>query len=449
MCGVFGVFNHPQAARLTYLGLYALQHRGQESSGIVASNSTKLVRYCGMGLVNQVYKHPDAFEKLTGNFAIGHNRYSTTGSSNLVNTQPFLIDFKGGQIAAAHNGNLVNASEIRKEMENEGSIFTSTTDTEVIMHCIAKSRHDSIEAKIMDALSQVKGSFSIVFLTKDGMYAAQDYYGNRPLSIGTLGDSFIVSSETCAFDLLGATLLREVKPGELVRISKHGLHSFSIPLFETSIKTAHCIFEYIYFARPDSLIFGENVDKIRRELGRQLAREYPNTQADIVIGVPDSSTTAAIGYSEESGIRFDIGLIRNHYVGRTFILPEQAGRDISALVKFNPVKGVIKNKSVVVVDDSIVRATTMKKIISVLRNGNPSHIHLRISSPPIISPCFYGIDMPEKKHLIAADKTVEEIRDFLGVDSLGYLSRDGMVGTAGKSGKNFCSACFDGMYPIV
>lgn len=448
LCGVFGVYNSSEAANLTYLGLYALQHRGQESSGMAVSDTENLTRYTGMGLVNQVFKHPDILNGLNGPHAIGHNRYSTTGSSNLINTQPILIDFKAGQLASAHNGNLVNAAELRKEMENDGSIFTSTTDTEAIMHLIARSKRTTIDEMILDALSHVKGAYSILFLTKDTLYGARDPYGVRPLLLGELNGSFLLSSESCAFDLIGAKTIREVNPGEMIRIKDNKIKSFSIPQFNPANNTAHCVFEFIYFSRPDSFVFGENVDKIRRELGRQLAREHPVPDADIVIGVPDSSTTAALGYSEESNTRFEIGLIRNHYVGRTFILPEQTVRDFGVRIKFNPVKGVLKNRNIIVVDDSIVRGTTIKKIIQIIRNAEPKEVHLRISSPPIKHPCFYGIDMPDKKRFIAFDKSIEEIREFLGVDTLGYLSIEGLLSIVSKPQKKFCSACFDGNYPI-
>jgi len=447
-CGVFGVYNNQDAANLTYLGLYALQHRGQESSGMVVSDTDKLTRYTGMGLVNHVFRHPDIMKKLHGPHAIGHNRYSTTGSSNLINTQPVLIDFKAGQVASAHNGNLTNAMSIRKEMEDDGSIFTSTTDTEVIMHLIARSKRRQIDEMILDALSNVKGAYSILFLTKDALYGARDPYGIRPLLLGELNGSYFMSSETCAFDLIGVKTIREINPGEMVRIKDTTVESFSIPLYSPVKNTAHCVFEFIYFSRPDSFVFGENVDKIRRALGRQLAQEHPAPDADMVIGVPDSSTTAALGYSEQSKIRFDIGLIRNHYVGRTFILPDQSGRDFGVRIKFNPVKGVIRNKKIVIVDDSIVRGTTMKKIIGLIRAVEPKEIHLRISSPPIKCACFYGIDMPDDKNFIASKKNVEEIREYLGVDSLGYLSIEGLLSVVSKKNRQFCSACFDGQYPI-
>lgn len=448
-CGVFGIYNNPEASQMTYLGLYALQHRGQESTGIAVSNTESLSRHTGMGLVNQVFRHREVLKKLKGPHAIGHNRYSTTGSSTLVNTQPFLIDFKAGQLAAAHNGNLVNAHLLRKEMEEDGSIFTSTTDTEVIMHLVARSRHDTLEAMLLDALSHVEGAYSMLFLSKDAIYGVRDPRGVRPLLLGKLADSWVLASESCAFDLLGAEMVREIEPGEMVRINEQGVQSYRVPVFERIEHSAHCVFEFIYFSRPDSYVFGANVDKVRRKLGRQLAIEHPAPGADIVIGVPDSARTASLGFSEQSGVKFDIGLIRNHYIGRTFIQPAQAGRDVGVRIKFNPVKGVIKDKSIVVVDDSIVRGTTMKKIVRLLRSAGPREIHLRISSPPIMSPCYYGIDMPTKKELVASDLPVEQICEYLEVDSLGYLSIEGMLKCVPQPSVNFCKACFDGKYPIV
>jgi amidophosphoribosyltransferase len=448
-CGIFGIFNSHEAADLTYLGLYALQHRGQESSGIAVSNQNDISMHKAMGLVSQVFRHKDTLDKLKGSSAIGHNRYSTTGSSDILNAQPILINCRIGQIAAAHNGNLTNTVPLRTEMENDGSIFSSTTDTEVIMHLIARSKRENVESMILDALSRVKGSYSILFLTKDALYGARDPRGFRPLILGEAGDVRFLSSETCAFDLVGASMVREVKPGEMVKIDKYGVHTFAIPTFEHIERPSYCIFEYIYFSRPDSFVFGENVDKIRRRLGRQLAKEHPVKGADIVIGVPDSATTAALGFAEESKLRFDIGLIRNHYVGRTFINPAQSGRDLGVRIKFNPVKGVLKGKKVVVVDDSIVRGTTMKKIVRLLRTAEPAELHLRISSPPITGPCFYGIDMPTKKELIASEKSAEEIRSYLEVESLGYLSIDGLLSVVTEPKRNFCVACFNGDYPVA
>lgn len=447
-CGIFGVFNNPQAAHLTYLGLYALQHRGQESSGIAVVKNNLIRLHKGMGLVSQVFKRHEVLDRLDGNCSIGHNRYSTTGSSSLVNAQPIVINCRVGQIAGAHNGNLTNADELRNRMVDDGSIFTSTTDTEVIMHLISRSKRNSVDAMLLDALSEVKGSFSIIFLTKDALYGARDPHGVRPLIIGKVDDSYFLSSETCAFDLVGAEMIREVSPGEMVRIDKNGIQSFTIPAFETTSHFAHCVFEFIYFSRPDSFVFGKNVDRVRRKLGRQLAKEHPVPDADIVIGVPDSATTAALGFSEASGTRFDIGLIRNHYVGRTFIHPVQEARDFGVRIKFNPVKGVLKNKKVVIVDDSIVRGTTMKKIIRLIRTAEPKEIHLRISSPPIVSPCFYGIDMPTLGELIANAQNIEDIRNYLDVDTLGYLSIDGMLSVMPGEQSNFCAACFNGEYPI-
>jgi amidophosphoribosyltransferase len=446
-CGVFGIFNHPDAAEITYLALYALQHRGQESSGIAVSDTRTITMHKAMGLVSQVFSGGEVLTKLKGVHAVGHNRYSTTGSSTLVNAQPILIDFKSGQVAGAHNGNLTNALSLRRQMEKDGSIFMSTTDTEVIMHLLARSRRSTIEKMILESLSQVHGAYSMLFLTPGALYGVRDPRGVRPLILGKLGESWLLSSETCAFDLVGASIEREVEPGEMVKIDEKGITSYTVPLFERIKNHAHCIFEYIYFSRPDSFVFGHNVDKIRRKFGRQLAVEHPCKNADAVIGIPDSATTAALGYAEESGVKFDIGLIRNHYVGRTFIHPVQSGRDLNVRIKFNPVKGVIKGKNIVLVDDSIVRGTTMKKLVNLIKSAEPASIHLRISSPPIICPCFYGIDMPTKAELIASAKSVEEIKKNLGVDSLGYLSIDAMLSVLKPEERpNFCTACFTGSY---
>ncbi|MGB7568194.1 MAG: amidophosphoribosyltransferase [Chitinivibrionales bacterium] len=447
-CGVFGVYNSVEAAELTYLGLYALQHRGQESSGIASADGAVIHLHRAMGLVSHVFRHAEVLDGLKGTISIGHNRYSTTGSSDITNAQPILIKCRAGQIAGAHNGNLTNTDTLRDEMENDGSIFMSTTDTEVVMHLIARSKREGMDSMILDALSSVRGAYSILFLTKEALYGARDPNGFRPLILGKTGDTYFLSSETCAFDLVGATMVREIEPGEMVRIDKNGITSFTIPVYEQNVKRSFCIFEYIYFSRPDSFVFGKNVDRVRRKLGRQLAKEHPAPTADVVIGVPDSATTAALGFSEESNIRFDIGLIRNHYVGRTFIHPAQSGRDFRVRIKFNPVKGVLKGKKIVVVDDSIVRGTTMKKIVRLIKTAEPAEIHLRVSSPPIISPCFYGIDMPTKKELIASEQSVEKIRDYLEVDTLGYLSIDGMLSVMPEGRENFCAACFNGKYPV-
>lgn len=447
-CAVFGVYNSEQAAHLTYLGLYALQHRGQESSGIAVACNGRLNRHAGMGLVSQVFADPLLPERLAGLHAIGHNRYSTSGSSTLTNAQPLVMSYKCGQLAGAHNGNLVNADLLRHEMVDSGSIFTTTTDTEVIMHLIARSRRETLDKMILDALSRIEGAYSMVFLSHDALYGVRDPYGVRPLLLGQLNGSWFLASESCAFDLIGADIVREIEPGEMVRIDHSGVTSLQIPVFSPVERHAHCVFEFIYFSRPDSFIFGQNVDKIRRRLGRQLAREHPAPEADLVIGVPDSARTAALGYSEESGIRFDVGLIRNHYIGRTFIQPLQGGREFGVRLKFNPVKGVLRGKSIIVVDDSIVRGTTMRKIVALLRSAAPAAIHLRISSPPIIAPCFYGIDMPTSQELIGSHHTIDEIRRYLDVDTLGYLSREGVLACMTGGGEDFCDACFSGCYPI-
>jgi amidophosphoribosyltransferase len=441
-CGLFGIFGRPEAAQATYLGLYALQHRGQEGSGIVASDGTLMREHKGLGLVSQVF-HPDALERLSGSIAIGHNRYSTTGSSGLRNVQPILVDYSLGQLAVAHNGNLVNAHELRSELEAEGSIFRTTSDSEVIVHLVARSREEGLENRILDAVGRLRGAFSLLFMTRDRIFAFRDDAGFRPLVLGTLGEAHVVASETCALDILGGSYLREVEPGELVAVDVDGPRSVHRSPRKTLSK---CIFEFIYFSRPDSVIFGENVDKIRRRLGHELARESP-TDGDMVISVPDSSNTSALGYAQESDLPFELGLIRNHYVGRTFIQPTQNGRDGEVRVKYNPVAGVLRNKRVVVVDDSIVRGSTMRKLVKMLRRAGAAEVHLRIASPPIQYPCYYGIDTPARSELIAATHSEEEIRRYLQVDSLRYLSWQGLLNCV-KDPENFCGACFLGNYPV-
>jgi len=425
-CGVFGVFGNSRAAKLAYFGLYALQHRGQESAGIVTNNKGQIHMHKGMGEVSDVFAQEDTLTGLTGNSAVGHTRYSTAGASSLINIQPFLITNRERCLAVAHNGNLTNSLELRSKLDGEGSIFQTTSDTETILHLATRSKKKTHIARICDALTKIKGAFSLVFLAGDSIIAARDSYGFRPLALGKYGRSWIVASETCAFDIIGAKYVRDIKPGEVLEISAKGLTSH-FPLKKT--KHAFCIFEYIYFSRPDSVVFGENVDKIRRRLGRQLAREHP-VEADIVIGIPDSANTATLGYSEESGIRFEIGLIRNHYVGRTFIDPQQSIRDLDVKVKFNPVKGVLKGRRVVLVDDSIVRGTTSKKLIKLIREAGAKEIHFRVSSPPIISPCFFGIDMPTRQELVASKWQVKQIENYLEADSLHYLSLKGMLSMA-------------------
>jgi amidophosphoribosyltransferase len=443
-CGIFAIYGAKKASELTYLGLYALQHRGQEASGIVSSDGTRLYQRKGMGQVNEVFASKEVLSNLKGEIAIGHNRYSTTGSSTIANIQPLQITYKGDKLlAVGHNGNLTNSTSLRKKLEKEGSIFQTTTDSEIILHLIARSRKEKIEESLADALSQVRGAYSLVFITADSILAARDPYGWRPLALGKLRDAWVVASETCAFDMIGARYVRDVQPGEIILINEKGLKSIT-PFKQ--VKHAFCIFEFIYFARPDSMIFGENVDKVRRRLGRQLAKEQP-ADADVVIAVPDSSNTHTLGYSEQSGIKFEVGLIRNHYIGRTFIQPEQKIRDLDARIKYNPVKGVLKDKRIVIVDDSIVRGTTSRKLVWMLRNAGAKEVHFRVSSPPITSPCYYGIDMPTKKELIASTKSVEQIRRYLGVDTLGYLSIEGMLSMPSLPKDDFCVACFSGRYP--
>ncbi|MFH1687025.1 MAG: amidophosphoribosyltransferase [bacterium] len=443
-CGVFGIFGNSRAAKLTYFGLYALQHRGQESAGIVTSDNGNIHMHKGMGEVPEVFSDESKLAALTGKIAIGHTRYSTAGASSLINIQPFLITNRDKCLAIAHNGNLVNSLGLRRKLDAAGSIFQTTSDTETIVHLATHSRERTHIARICSALKQIQGAFSLVFLTNDSIIAARDSYGFRPLALGKFRKSWIVASETCAFDIIGAKYVRDIEPGEVLEISQNGLKSY-FPMNKT--KHAFCIFEYIYFSRPDSIVFGENVDKIRRRLGRQLAREHP-VDADIAISIPDSANTATLGYAEQSGMRFEIGLIRNHYVGRTFIDPHQSIRDLDVKVKFNPVKGVLKNKRVVVVDDSIVRGTTSRKLIKLIREAGAKEIHFRVSSPPIISPCFYGIDMPTRQELIASRMTVPETKDYLEADSLHYLSLKGMLSMSSLPDTTFCDSCFSGKYPI-
>ncbi len=443
-CGVFGILGNPKAAELTYLGLYALQHRGHESSGIVTSDKGVIHLHKGMGQVADVFSSRETLEKLRGDIAIGHNRYSTTGASSLTNIQPFLITNRSSTLALAHNGNLTNAFDLRHRLDSRGSIFQTTSDTEIILHLVATSKRDSRLKRICDALSQIRGAYSLIFLTEDSIIAARDPHGFRPLALGKFKNAWVVASETCAFDIIGAKYIRDVEPGEVIEITHRGL-TRGCPMRKA--KPALCIFEFIYFSRPDSKIFGENVDKVRRRLGRLLAREHP-VDADIVIGIPDSANTATLGFAEESGIRFEIGFIRNHYVGRTFIDPTQSIRDLDVKVKFNPVRGVIEGKRVVVVDDSIVRGTTSKKLVKMIRDAGAKEVHFRVSSPPITSPCFFGIDMPTRKELIGANMTVAQIEKYLQVDSLRYLSLKGMLSMPSLPDSNFCSGCFSGKYPI-
>jgi amidophosphoribosyltransferase len=444
-CGLFGIFGHPEAARLTYLGLYSLQHRGQESAGIVAGDGKTMRLEKGLGLVNDVFTD-ERLETMPGDRAIGHVRYSTAGDVVAANAQPILIDCHRGQIALGHNGNLVNAAMLRHELEAAGSIFQSTSDTEVILHLYARSHRERLEDAIAASLSKVMGAFSLLFLTNDALVAARDPWGFRPLVIGKLEGATIVASETCALDLIDAEYVRDVEPGELVVIDRNGLRSFH-PFPPEPHR--QCVFEHVYFARPDSLVFGRNVLASRLALGRQLAKDAP-AAADVVVPIPDSGMGAALGYAKESGIPFEWGLVRNHYVGRTFIEPKQSIRSFGVKIKLNPVREVIAGKRVVLIDDSIVRGTTSRKIVSMVREAGAAEVHMRISSPPTTGPCYYGIDTPTRAELIASSHTIEEIRERIGADSLGYLSEEGLLAAVDDAaGQRHCTACFSGRYPVA
>jgi len=443
-CGVFGIFGHPEAANMTYLGLYALQHRGQESAGIAASDLAQVRISREMGYVADIFDG-ETLSKLSGPISIGHVRYSTAGESKLLNAQPILIDCAHGQIALCHNGNIVNARELRDDLVQQGSIFQSNSDTEVILHLYARSKARSVEDAIVESVAQVQGAFSLAMLTKDRLIAVRDPHGFRPLALGRLGDAWVVASETCAMDLIGATYERDVEPGEIVIISADGLKS--IKPFPPA-RLAHCIFEHVYFARPDSYVFGRSVNEVRTELGRVLARERP-VEADVVVPVPDSGVCAAMGFHEESGVPLRMGLIRNHYVGRTFIQPQQSIRHFGVKVKLNPVRSILAGKRVILVDDSIVRGTTSRKIVRMVRAAGASEVHVRISCPPTISPCFYGVDTPRKAELIGATHTIEEIREFLQADSVAYLSLDGMLSAVKSERSSYCTSCYTGVYPVA
>ncbi len=443
-CGVFGIFGHPEASNLTYLGLYALQHRGQESAGIATADSTMIRMSRAMGHVSDAFDER-TLDSLPGHIAIGHTRYSTAGESRLQNAQPILIDCAHGQIAVAHNGNLVNARELRDQLVRDGSIFQTSSDTEVILHLYARSRESSVEDALIESIAQVSGAYSFVLLTKDRLIAARDPHGFRPLALGRLDDAYIVCSETCALDLIGATYVRDVEPGELLVISDGGLRSLK-PF--PAAPLAHCVFEHVYFARPDSYVFGKSVNEVRTELGRMLARESP-VDADVVSPIPDSGVCAATGYASASGVPMEMGLIRNHYVGRTFIQPQQAIRHFSVRIKLNPVRSVLDGRRVVLVDDSIVRGTTSRKIVRMVRAAGAKEVHLRISCPPTISPCFYGVDTPDRSELIAAKNSLEEIRQFVEADSLAYLSLEGLMRAVGTGSGSYCSSCYTGVYPIA
>ena len=442
-CGIFGVWGHPDAAQLTYYGLHSLQHRGQEGTGIVVSDGKTLKGVKGEGLVSEIFT-TEAMTKLTGSAAIGHVRYATAGGGGYENVQPLLFHSQSGSLALAHNGNLVNANSLKHQLETQGSIFQTSSDTEVLAHLIRRSGYPHLNDRVKNALSMLKGAYAYLIMTETELMVALDPHGLRPLSLGLLGDAYVVASETCAFDVVGAEYIREIMPGELLIINEDGLTS---ERFAISTTKAICMMEYVYFSRPDSNIHGINVHTARKNLGKRLALEAP-IDADVVTGVPDSSISAAIGYAEEAGIPYEMGLIKNRYVGRTFIQPSQTLREQGVKMKLSAVRGVVEGKRVVMVDDSIVRGTTSRRIVSLLKEAGATEVHVVISSPPIKNPCFYGIDTSTKEELIASDKSVEEIRQLIGADSLTFLTVDGMMHALGQEGTNgYCLGCFTGNYP--
>jgi amidophosphoribosyltransferase len=441
---VFGIFGHPEAANLTYLGLYALQHRGQESAGIAASDGARIRVSKGMGHVNDVFDS-GALGNVHGSMAVGHVRYSTAGESRLANAQPIVVDSTHGELALCHNGNLVNAGEVKDALVREGAIFQTTTDSEVVVHLFARSKESTAETAVIDALTQVRGAFSFVMMTGDKLIGVRDPHGFRPLALGRLGDAWVMCSETCALDLIGARYERDVEPGEMVVASAAGLESRR-PF--APARHSQCIFEHVYFSRPDSYVFGESVNEVRTEFGRRLARET-GVPADVIVPIPDSGVCAAVGYAEASGIPMRMGLIRNHYVGRTFIQPQQSIRHFGVRVKLNPVKSILEGRRVVLVDDSIVRGTTSRKIVRMVRSAGAKEVHMRISCPPTISPCFYGVDTPRRSELIAATHTLDEIRRYLDADSVAYLSLDGLTGSVRDGSTKYCTSCYTGVYPVA
>ncbi len=446
-CGVFGIWGHPDSSRLTYLGLYAMQHRGQESAGIVSLENGKHIHHKGLGLVGDVFKDSD-LKRLAGEVSIGHVRYSTTGQNLLTNAQPLTADLFNGPVAVAHNGNIVNNQILRNELKQAGSIFQGTNDTEIILHLLSKHRSNDLIEAVKDSVQRLEGAFSLVILSHNKLVAIRDPHGFRPLVLGQkLTDdgrkSWVVASETCAFDLIGADYIREIQPGEIFWVDEQGEHS---QIFAQSAKTSHCVFEHIYFSRPDSLVFGLSVYESRKRLGAELAKETA-VDADIVIPVPDSGVPAAMGYAQQSGIPFELGIIRNHYVGRTFIQPQQNIRDFGVKIKLNPQSAVLKGKKVIVIDDSLVRGTTSRNLVNMIRQAGAKEVHLRIASPPTVGPCYYGVDTPQKSQLIAANQSIEKIKEHVGSDTLAYLSIEGLF-KAMQSGQNkYCAACFDGQYP--
>ncbi len=443
-CGVFGVYGHPEAANLVYLGLYALQHRGQESAGIVSSNGKSLISHRGMGLVADIF-NTEVINRLEGTAAIGHNRYSTTGSTNLKNCQPLVVEYARGGLALAHNGNLVNFQELREQLEASGSIFQSSSDSELIIHLIAAGHAPDLPGRVVEALTQVRGAYSLVVLTEHALIAVRDPHGFRPMVLGKVNDATIVASESCALDLVRAEYVREVEPGEMLVIDDDGVHSFR-PF--AAMPSRRCIFEYVYFARPDSLLYGRNVYSVRKMHGRALARECP-VDADIVVPVPDSGNPSALGFAEEAKLPFEMALVRSHYVGRTFIEPRQSIRHFGVKIKYNPVVELLQGKRIVLVEDSLVRGTTLSKVIPMLRQAGAREVHMRIAAPPTTNSCFYGIDTPTRDELLASSHSVEEIRRFINADSLAYLSWDGLYSFMANGGREgFCDACFTGKYPV-
>jgi len=445
-CGVFGVYGHPNAAELTYYGLYALQHRGQESAGIAATDGkNSFLAHRGMGLVPQVFT-PETLHRLIGNAAIGHTRYSTTGSSNIINAQPLVVDCAKGHIAIGHNGNLTNAAQLREELEARGSIFQTTVDSEIILHLLAQPARGGHESSLVETMRRIEGAYSLVILTGTELIGVRDPHGFRPLSLGRMASgAWVLASETCAFDLIEAEFVRDIEPGEIVIINEHGVRS--VQAFPDHQRRAFCVFEYVYFARPDSTIANRNVYKVRVDMGRQLAREHP-IEADIVVPVPDSGNCAALGYSLQSGIPFEMAFVRNHYVGRSFLQPSQFIRDFAVRVKLNLIGELVRGKRVVIVDDSIVRGTTSRARVTSLKEAGAKEVHVLISCPPHRNPCVYGIDFPERSKLMAANYSADEIRQYLAADSLGYLSEEGMVAATGQDRNSFCLACYNGEYPV-
>ncbi|MDR1396759.1 MAG: amidophosphoribosyltransferase [Desulfarculales bacterium] len=443
-CGVFGVFGNRQASLLTYYGLYALQHRGQESVGIVVSDGSRLYDKRAMGLVSDVFQ-PGDFEQLPGSLACGHVRYSTTGASSLANVQPLVVHFSNSNFCLAHNGNLTNAAKVRRDLEQKGSIFQSSSDTEIVTHLLARNFRHGLEQAMINSLREIKGAYSFILMTNDTLVAARDRHGFRPLCLGKLDDAYILASETCALDLVDAVYVREIDPGEILFIDKNGMRSLK-PF--PPLEHRHCIFEFVYFARPDSNVFGHNVYMIRHQFGKVLAGENPRLRADFVMPFPDSGNYAAIGFSQESGIPLEMAMIRNHYVGRSFIQPTQDLRDFAVKIKLNPVSQLIKGKKIIVVDDSIVRGTTALNRVKGLRRAGAQEVHMLVASPPCVSPCYYGVDFARREQLIASAHTTEEIKNILELDSLNYLSIEGMLSCMAEKQRDFCLACFNSVYPV-